>query len=253
MLYYKYLPIREKDNYFENELLRFTQAGDLNDPFECLPRKPQKGEFTEEIKLIAKIISGGNQKFEEHGVEKFNDEFIENTFIKAYQNINNEVGILSLTKRWNNSLMWSHYTNSHKGYCVGFNPKHEFFKDYLSEDKKFSRHTKEVIYSDKRVKVPTSLAEPTLAFEPFLTKSTDWKYEEEVRVISTFNLFEKILEKEPYNIFLFKVPYNAISEIILGANIDNDAETKIRAFASEKQINIYKAKISDTEFDMERE
>ncbi|MFV0163091.1 DUF2971 domain-containing protein [Empedobacter falsenii] len=253
MLYYKYLPIREKENYFENELLRFTQAADLNDPFECLPRKPQKGEFKDAIELIAKKISGDNQRFIEYGLEKFNEQFIEETFNKAYQNINNEVGILSLTKSWKNSLMWSHYTNSHKGYCVGFNPNHPFFNDFLSQDKKSSRYTKEVVYSDKRVKIPTTFTEPTLAFEPFLTKSTDWKYEEEVRVISTFNLSEKVLKKEPYDIFLFKVPYDLISEIILGANIDNEAEIKIRAFASKMNIDIYKAKISNTEFDMERE
>jgi hypothetical protein len=39
----------------------------------------------------------------------------------------------------------------------------------------------------------------------------------------------------------------------LGVNIDKDVEAKIRAFALEKVIKIYKSKISDTEFDMERE
>ena len=29
-------------------------------------------------------------------------------------------GILPLSCRWNSILMWSHYANSHKGYCVGF-------------------------------------------------------------------------------------------------------------------------------------
>ena len=83
--------------------------------------------------------------------------------------------------------------------------------------------------------------------------NTDWKYEEEVRVISTFNLKETTIHKEPYDIHLFKVPHSAICEIILGVNIEKSIETKIRAFAVEKKINIYKAKISDTEFDMERE
>ncbi|MFH7010552.1 DUF2971 domain-containing protein [Flavobacterium sp. FlaQc-52] len=251
MILYKYLPF-DRNSYFENELLRFTQPEDLNDPFECLPQKPKKGEFTDAIRLLTQMISNGNQKFEEFGVQKFNDEFIENLFEQAYQEINNEVGILSLTKNWNNSLMWAHYTNSHKGFCVGFDSNHDFFKDYLSEDKKYSRNTKDVVYSERRVKIPITLTEPELSFEPFLTKSVDWRYEEEVRVISTFNLSEKTIHKIPNSIHLFKVPHSAISEIILGINIDKDIETKIRAFAVKKKITIYKTKISDTEFDMER-
>jgi hypothetical protein len=41
---YKYLPI-ERLSYLDNELLRFTQPTDLNDPFECLPQRPSKQEF----------------------------------------------------------------------------------------------------------------------------------------------------------------------------------------------------------------
>ena len=33
---YKYLP-PDRITYFSNELLRFTQPADLNDPFECIP------------------------------------------------------------------------------------------------------------------------------------------------------------------------------------------------------------------------
>ncbi len=43
-MYYKYLPI-ERLSYLDNELLRFTQPTDLNDPFECLPQRPSKQEL----------------------------------------------------------------------------------------------------------------------------------------------------------------------------------------------------------------
>lgn len=253
MLYYKYLPIRDKENYFENELLRFTQADDLNDPFECLPRKPQEGEFTEFIKSCVQLLSKNDNVSKEKLLQRYNDDFVEKIFSSAYKKINNEVGILSLTKNWNNALMWSHYTNSHRGYCVGFNPEHDFFKDFLSDDRNSSRITKKVTYSEDRVKIPTNLNTPHLTFEPFLTKSSDWKYEEEVRVISTFNLSKRIIKKSPYNIYLFHVPFTAISEIILGMKIDINSENRIREFANEKNINIFKAKISDIKFNMIRE
>lgn len=40
--------------YFENELIRFTQPDDLNDPFECSPQKPTIEELN---KLVETLIS----------------------------------------------------------------------------------------------------------------------------------------------------------------------------------------------------
>lgn len=251
MILYKFLPF-DRHDYFESELLRFTQPADLNDPFECLPQKPSKGEFSKSIEKVAKILSNGNKKFEEYCLQKYGDEYIEKDYTQAYSKINKEVGILSLTKNWNNALMWAHYTNSYKGFCVGFDSNVSFFKDYLSEDAKFSRYTRDVTYSEERVRIPSNLTEPALGFEPFLTKSVDWKYEEEVRVISTFNLAKDVKVKDPYPIYLFRVPHSAIAEIILGVNINKEVETKIKAFAGENEIRIYNAKISDSKFDLER-
>lgn len=41
--------------------------------------------------------------------------------------INKQLGILSLTRRWDNLLMWAHYGEAHQGLVVGLNDTDDFF------------------------------------------------------------------------------------------------------------------------------
>lgn len=246
-LYYKYLP-PERLSYLDDELLRYTQPIALNDPFECLPKKPSEKEFRDAIKEVSELLNKTGFPLNE------NAEILEleKIYNEAYQNVNNDIGILSLTKNWNNALMWSHYTNSHKGFCVGFDPKDEYFQNFLSSDRKKSKMLMEVVYSDKRVEIPMEFGKKKLEFEPFITKSTDWKYEEEVRVISTLNMSDKKIKSNPVEIHLFKVPHKSIKEIVAGANMDKENEDLIKDFCTKNKIEFYKSKISDEQFNMER-
>ncbi|RUT71543.1 DUF2971 domain-containing protein [Flavobacterium cupreum] len=248
--YYKYLPT-SRISYLENELLRFTQASDLNDPFECLPQKPSIEKLNA---LIDSLIPTNTNKMKGKIVrEKFDSNFLSNLYETQYGKVNQDIGILSLSKNWKNSLMWAHYTESHKGFCIGFDSQHNFFTNYLCPDKETSKTIREVIYSEKRVEIPMILGQEKLNFEPYITKSLDWKYEEEVRIISTLNSREHLINGKPLDIYLFKVPHSAINEIVLGANINVENEEKIRKFASDKKIKLWKSKIAETTFDMERE
>lgn len=148
-LYYKYLP-PDRISYLENELLRYTQPIDLNDPFECLLKKPTEKKFTDVVdKLSALLLKMGIPLSDNAGKLE-----LENIYFQAYENVNNNIGILSLTKKWNNTLMWAHYTDSHKGLCVGFDPKDKYFSDLLSSDREKCKTIKKVVYSDKRVEIP---------------------------------------------------------------------------------------------------
>lgn len=248
--YYKYLPIERKD-YFVKELLRFTQPNDLNDPFECIPQKPTFEELTN---LINSLIPPNADKQKELKVrEKYDSTFLDNLYKIQCEKVNNDIGIFSLSKNWKNTLMWAHYTESHRGFCIGFNSNHNYFTNYTSPDGHTSKNIKEVVYSDKRVKIPMVLGQEKLNYEPYITKSLDWVYEKEIRIISSLNSSNDIISKKPFDIHLFKIPHNCINEIILGANIELQNETEIREFALGKNIKIYKAKISDKEYDMERE
>ena len=55
--------------------------------------------------------------------------------------------------------MWSHYTKSHKGFCIGFDSNDEYFTNFLSSDREKSKTIMDVVYSDKRVKIPMELGQ----------------------------------------------------------------------------------------------
>ena len=139
--------------------------------------------------------------------------------MEAVKTVNVEIGILSLSKNWDNPLMWAHYSDSHKGFILGFDSTHQFFNDYLSKDEKESKYLKDVIYADERVKIPSKLDEPKLMFEAFLTKSTDWQYEQEVRLLSTLNLSHKKEQIDNHDIYTIKVPHTALVEINISLGI----------------------------------
>lgn len=171
--------------------------------------------------------------------------------LNSYKNILTEIKenlcILSLTKHYDSVLMWSHYGDSHKGVVLEFDSTHPYFNqsrntnDYLN-----SLH--EVSYSDKRPQL-INLEElellKTLSDEQQLvdirdqlikkllfSKSIDWKYEDEYRVVRPrFYASSTITNNSnKKQIHLFNLPVNIITGILLGANISKDKQEEIANF-----------------------
>lgn len=166
---YKYFS-SERSAFFLSPMLRFSPLTDLNDPFECMPTFsdiPMNEDRCETIKneqiLKSQLESGKyngiipdkdissmlnstmvDENFETQA--KRSSLFLEKhkVFFKK-----NPVGILSLTSANNNILMWSHYANDHKGFVVGFDTGHSFFKDARSLNPLIGRLL-EVQYSERR-------------------------------------------------------------------------------------------------------
>lgn len=93
------------------------------------------------------------------------------------------VGVVSLSKNALSIPMWSHYANFHRGFIIEFRiPVMGYEEDIpLSNDRLLPFP---VEYSPKRPRL--SVGEPTpenIVNKVLLTKSTDWEYEEEERVI----------------------------------------------------------------------
>jgi hypothetical protein len=249
---FKYLPI-ERITYLDDELLRFTQPADLNDPFECFPKQINKEillKFLKE-KLRPDLFRKEGVKISRNFYDNL-PKIIDGYLPNAYDETNKLVGILSLSKNWNNTLMWSHYSTSHRGFCIGFNKNHSYFDDYIDTLNDKSQHTKDVCYSYDRVELDLQTPFKKPGFEIFTTKSKDWIYEDEVRIISSLNRSDAVIESNPYNIHLFKVPHKAISEIVVGAKTEIIVKEKLKLFSRQFNIPIYQAEISKSSFNMER-
>ncbi len=261
---YKYLP-PERISYLEDELLRFTPPIELNDPFECIPSitiedatlvfKAVLDERIEEVnnnqaltraerRAYLRQIAHDRKKNLYH-VERTKKYFYE----RAKEKLNSNIGIFSLSKRWDSTLMWSHYCNSHKGFCVGFDKQNEFFKGGDSKGRNIN--IRDVIYSNDRIKVPVGKGKQ-IDFDVMYVKSKDWAYEEEERVLAKFDLALRKIDAPPFHVYLFKVSHTIITEIIIGANASDELRKTVTDFCSKKEICCFQSVVSETKFDMMR-
>ena len=137
---YKYLS-PERYDFFDSLKLRFSQPEALNDPYECEPAFiGNTKEYIDNILQSDENTSNEEENAQPRNTKKKNAKMYENDPIALYnlikektqQSINNRIGILSLSKKNNNCVMWAHYTKNHRGFVIGFNETHRFF--HLQDD-----------------------------------------------------------------------------------------------------------------------
>lgn len=265
-LIYKYLP-PNRSTYFSDGLLRFTQPDALNDPFECQPvlskqlirelisdvHNSSSGLVTFE-KKVRRRDRRRNERMKEIKQKAYettlgNIEKIERYFEELRNELFSEIGIFSLSRSWDNALMWAHYSSDHTGFCIGFNAEHNFFKNppaiYGVDG------CADVIY-DKNRKLLSTEKNDKKGVDILLTKSEDWKYEQEVRMIKLIKSADKTISSQPHNIALFKVPHDAVHEICMGLRISRETEDLVRNFAKENNVPIFQVKMSKDTFNFER-
>ncbi|PSB77101.1 hypothetical protein C5F61_13205 [Photobacterium damselae subsp. damselae] len=273
-LFYKYLP-PERISYFDDERLRFSPPSALNDPYECIPKLPDELEHIV-LDTIFEICETGSANYERSDELKYSilnavteicktgidikatkqrvamykediSKLVDDFNSEILKGMNENIGILSLSKRWNSSLMWSHYALSHQGICLGFNSQHDFFK-YPSET------TNRSGFGIGSVRY--SLERPNLRgidnSNALFTKSVDWKYEDEVRAICLLKDANKTIKAEPFNIALFKIPHQAVKEVIVGMRVDDRTYQFAKKFAMQNSIPLYRTMLSNRTYDLQR-
>jgi hypothetical protein len=267
---YKYLSF-ERKGFLDDGLIRFTQPLALNDPYECLAAFPemspeaQAGQILEgalekvgysesdpqHIRLQkAKIIGDAIKRL--NAFSEANPNFLRDMANQVNgAKVNKSLGILSVSRRWDSALMWSHYTETYKGFCVGFNREHSFFKEILEQGEMKQSGLLTVKYDTKRTVVPRRQEEAE-GLDIFLTKSLDWAYEEEDRLLALLKRADKVIEQKPHPVHLFKVPRDAISELIMGHNAPEELRVDILAAGDRLGVPVYKTEISRASFDIER-
>jgi hypothetical protein len=139
--------------------------------------------------------------------------------------------------------MWSHYSNCHKGIVLEFDENHPFLCQF--EQSNFSENI-EVEYTSERPELYIESFDITpeesmeVSKKILFTKSTEWSYEEEYRIIRFLNNIKKLSysDSNGYDIYVKEFPKELITGIILGSKIDSDYKTKLYDIIEENSYNI---------------
>lgn len=261
------------DSIFKENLIKFSKAKEFNDPFELKPHFT--GIFNDEFikdfrnpKFLKNILkeqyNSNNEINRKMSFKEFfeyantqsaaineesrnimNSQSLLDEFNKNYSLNIERFGILSLTTKEDNLLMWSHYANSHKGFVIEFDLNNDFFNTQI-DSKFFCSKLDKVEYSEKR---PSGkLAD----FENFtsicLTKSKEWEYEDEYRM---FMPLEKAYSSSN-DLFLFKFPRKMIKAVYLGCNMSiENKNIFLNLIKFEKYLNhieIFQSRISEKDY-----
>lgn len=94
-------------------------------------------------------------------------------------------GVLSLAKRWDCPLMWSHYADEHRGLCIEYDMTTYVWHGLHPVDYRLPRSIKISELYDWKMKGSTS-AEKAIKNIFYLAKAPQWRYEQEWREIGNF-------------------------------------------------------------------
>lgn len=225
MILYKYVPFESAKKIIETCSIGFSSAEHFNDPFE--------------LQALSFKVSGNRS--------------LDNISTGAVRNrCNSAYSVLSLTRQPLNSLMWSHYGDSHRGVVIGIDIEEAGYT--CTESNVIPATYGEIIYTKTKPhhKIESPNVDELMAIgddissftdnnydlfkRAYLYKSSEWFYEEEVRVVKNTkinNPLSKYKEGKYTNpagdwnqiqvggraLFCNKIPRGAFKEIHIGCNI----------------------------------
>jgi Protein of unknown function (DUF2971) len=246
---YKYLAPERASRVLGELRIRFSQVSVLNDADEFQP--PYKGVATraeieknvrERFKLkhpeqyaeaYRKLPSGKADQLINEMVVEWADTVeanYEKSVQKVYDVLDRNFGILSLSETVTSKLMWSFYSDGGRGVAVEFDPSHPWFNAKTTDSDSF-RHLRQVGYVEDRK--PDYLL-TTRDDDVLYTKTLEWDFEKEWRIIRNFNDAVDKVGADVYDkeVLLFDLPPSAIKSIVLGYKGTPQLEKDLRGMVT---------------------
>lgn len=284
---YKYL-VAERIDVLKHARIRFSQPSALNDPIEMQPslegagENPQvrssleqilaerfehallltyymspeshtlsfdefKARAEQEAPETAQILSRGT----EQAMFSLNDtEMLRRIRKEFYEAIDKEVGVLSLTERPDNLIMWAHYAQQHQGFVIEFDETHPYFNQKPTPDE-----------TDSLLKVKYSVDRPAQALmtgmdvlDMLLTKSKDWEYEQEWRLLRDLQEADLKMPNPMGDVHLFSFTPECLKGVILGARMLGKDRAEVLNLINDdaryKHVNVYQSSTDDMRFQL---
>lgn len=233
---YQYVSI--DDNYKENiekEQIWLSRSDRFNDPYDCaLFANIEKS--IENDKDYKELIQQYNTSIIDDGYNDLKEKIEDELDYYSKSKINKNIYVSCFSERNNSILMWSHYANKHTGICIEYD-----FKDFCNKCKIVFP----VIYTNRFENHSTIIGKENKNILFAITKAKDWRYEKEWRVIKVNRLDE--YEKG------MSIQAPKPSAIYMGCKISKKDEEAIKDIIIEKNIDLYKMKLSRNSFELDSE
>lgn len=243
---YKYGIVNQySEELFSSNCVFFQVPRNLNDPFECSPEFTFNGTDEDFIEYLTRE----KQRRDGGSIERARAEMRE-VFIKdkvflpyklemirqsIYESLSTEIGIYCLSERYDSLLMWAHYADKHQGFCIEFD---------ADETTPFFGTAQKVRYSDTYPVVDFfNTPRDEQVDQIFLTKSEDWCYENEWRIVD-----------HEQGSGIREYPEKLMKSVTFGLRMPTFDRERISAWLKERgtYVEIYEAYRHKTEFRVDR-
>jgi len=208
-----------------NKRIWIAKPDSLNDPLDCKIKFALPGINSDAFSRYLNRIdwaSGNRQNDYEtflEGLQKFIEKDINNFGVFCMSQINNDI------------LMWSHYANKHKGFCIGFVRESDNLLGDISK-------TQPVEYECNYPEVNPLDGDGNYDYSIFnkmlFTKAKNWEYEKEWRLV-----YDEGDKEEP-------LPVD-ISSIIFGLRMSDSHKATIKKILAD-QPNVQYQQATEEEY-----
>lgn len=242
---YKYGQLDEhSEALFSKPQVWFSAPSQLNDPFECRPWYTFEGSAEQIVESARKMLQKQNHDLTSHMAtaqavalileDRHRDPEAQKRAREVAARWLAKVGLFCLSRVRDNILMWSHYADQHRGYCLQFEATDHTYM--FSEAQPIS-------YSDDYPAVQFHSAQSSEQVQlSFLSKYRGWSYEQEWRVIDTKN-----------GSGLRSYPPELLRGVIFGLRMPDSDKIRIREWMKQRghSVKFYECRQDDRRFQID--
>lgn len=257
---YKYRPDNENTlRILGNQEMYFSFVADFNDPFDCRITVNCKGTEADWIEYAGGLPIPADIKEQTLNYLR-SIGFDPSAIMSIYRKQDfKTVVVYCVSELRDNILMWSHYSNCHKGVCIGFATDVQGNSlGILMNDPSLQRISgvvfdnflplRKVIYQ-KELPLPYDIfTGDTDALSAFLrTKGPGWAYERERRILLPYRALNK-------HVVTFSKA--SINEVILGCRIPPEFRREVMKIIVSQYwsvghaVNVYQADLDDGSYSL---
>jgi hypothetical protein len=239
--------------------LKLPYISGVNDPLECSPIFDCSDDVaTIEIclsrleKLHFRLPSDYKTKITETSGRNEIKEWIIEKHRKIQNDWKRKACLLSVSEVAQNTVMWSHYADKHKGVVIGIDFDEIFLGGIVMQSVNYPD------YSKQRTRVDVARSDQIDAFiTALVTKSKDWGYEKELRTVFSVDDLER-LQKQKHaclrgffrkKAWFLRLSPVSIKEVVFGLYAEKRLKSAIRRLIARPElqhVKLYQASESDT-------